>query len=377
VSPTTAKVYGALLRAIEGNTSRCYDVLERRPEVERDFFGPVYDKPKKKDIGLSEPITTREVANVLDPAIELDDGLAPEPDDDVAPSIEGANGVNGHPENDDGGDIPTDSRLRKIEQHLHLLLCDPRGFVQITHREWRVPFHAITQRIIEGEIENIVTHTLGTLPTRMLRILKYFGHQELRALAAKAMVTEDQARTACQHLQSAGWIEVVELPRTARREVTKSMWLWSYDVLKARQRVLSDCYFTMARLSVRLSHDRQTIEQVINKAERSDVQGNEDKYLTDKEKEAIAKLDKTTHAVVRQMIRMDEIVALMRDFSTMEYPHKIWDMGWVEWHSPSREPTDDEKKTIEEYEARGREDADENEMSGEDDEGADGLLEPE
>jgi hypothetical protein len=183
-------------------------------------------------------------------------------------------------------------------------------------------------------------------------MLKYYGHQDLRNLASKAMVTEDTARTACQLLQHAGWIEVVEVPRTARREVTKSMWLWSYNVLKARQKCLTDCYFTMSRLSMRLQREREIISPAINKSERSDVVGNEDKFLNKEEKGLLAKYARQTDLVTRQMVRIDELVAVMRDFSAMEYPHKIWDLGWVEWYSPSREPSDEDKKLIEEYEAQ-------------------------
>lgn len=170
------------------------------------------------------------------------------------------------------------------------------------------------------------------------------------------MVTEDQARTACTLLQQAGWIDVVELPRTTRREVTKSLWLWSYDVLKARQKCLADCYFAMARLSIRLQRERQKIERAIDKSERTDVQGNEDRFLGQDEKAALGKFARQTDTVIRQLIRMDEVVAIMRDFSAMEYPHKLWDHGWVDWHSPSREATEEKHAVEDGREAQAGED---------------------
>jgi hypothetical protein len=189
------------------------------------------------------------------------------------------------------------------------------------------------------------------------------------------MVTEDSARTACQLLQQAGWIEIIELPRTARREVTKSLWLWSYDVLKARQKCLADCYFSMSRLFIHLQKKRQDIEPAINKSERTDVQGNEDKFLSKEEKAALAKFARQTDLVTRQMIRMDELVAVMRDFSKMEYPHKIWDQGWIDWHSPSRELSDEDKRAIEEYEAEREAEAADDEYNLDDEE--EELIEPE
>jgi DNA-directed RNA polymerase III subunit RPC3 len=332
----TAKIYSALLRALEASIPRCHDPLELKEE-ERKFFEPDYQPPRRGDVGLSSSITTKEINKCLDTKIELDQ-LASEVEEDIALSIEGAEDVGSHvPTRQDYGTSPMASRLQRIQQHLGALACDPHEYVLPLKGEWAVPFHSMTQRIIEAEIESIVTHTLGTLAARMIRILKYYGHQELRHLASRAMVTEDQARTACTSLQQAGWVEVMELPRTARREVTKSLWLWSYDVLKARQKCLSDCYFAMSRLSIRLRRKQEEIERVIDKSERTDVQGNEDKFLSQGEKQLLAKFGKQTDIIVRQLLRMDELVAIMRDFSAMDYPHRLWDRSWINWRSLSRE----------------------------------------
>jgi DNA-directed RNA polymerase III subunit RPC3 len=301
---------------------------------------------------------------MLDPEIHIDEH-APELDDDVVHSVEDSVAAHSNQRNNQENDdtSPAVSTARRAERHLQTLVCDPQGFVQMSQGQWRVPFHPISQRIIEEEIETIITHNLGTLPARMVRILKFYGHQELRHLAARAMVTEDHARTACTELHKSGWIDVMELPRTARREVTKSLWLWSYDVLKARQKCLADCYFTMSRLSMRLQRERQEIERVIDKSERTDVQGNEDKFLGPSEKATLARFEKQTDMIVRQMVRMDEVVAIMRDFSAMEYPHKLWDHGWVHWQSPS--PDAAEAKRRADAEGRGDDEADD-----EDDEGS-------
>ena len=348
----TAKVYDALLRYLEDNNPRCYDTLPE-DKVERSFFGPDYEDPKPADIGLSQPVTSREVTALLDPDVDVTQ-LAPEDEEEaeVAVSVEGSEG--------EGGSSLA-WKTRRVEQHLRTMVCDPQGFVRVAHGQWRVPFHSITQRIIEAEIETIITHTFGTLPARIVRILKYYGHQELRHLAVRAMVTEDQARQACTELQQAGWIDVVELPRTARREVTKSLWLWSFDVLKARSKCLADCYFAMSRLSLRLQRERQVIERVIDKSERTDVQGNEDKFLSHGEKEALAKFERQTDKITKQLIRMDEVVAIMRDFSAMEYPHKLWDHSWIHWHSPSPDAAEAKKPGEAEAEDDSNDDDDEEE----------------
>ena len=358
VNPSAAKVYDALLRNIERSTPRCYDPLQE-VEIERTFLGPEYEKPKSIDLGMSDQITTREVTNMLDPDADIT-LLAPEPDeDDVLASTE-ANGHHTPRRSDETSSLAV--RASKVEQHLRTLVCDPQGFVRLKEGQWQVPFHVISQRLIEAEIETIITHTFGTLPARVVRVLKYYGHQELRHVAVRAMVTEEQARQACTVLQQAGWIDVVELPRTARREVTKSLWLWSFDILRARQKCLSDCYFTMSRLSMRLQKERSEIERVIDKSERTDVQGNEDKFLSSAEKEALARFERQTDKITKQMIRMDEVVAIMRDFSAMEYPHKMWDHSWIHWQSPSPEEAEGKRPGA-------------GEESGEDEEGEDTFLE--
>lgn len=344
INPTTAKVYNAVLRYLEGPIPRCRDPL-REKHTEREFFKEDGQKPFAADIGLSQPVSIRDVADLLPRDIDLS-ALAPEKSaDDIADSIE-HNGTNGHAhsyENSNGDSNAEAVHFQNIQAHLNILVSDPQSFLVLKHGQYHVPFHQLTQRILEMEIETMVTHTHGTLPARMLRILKFYGNQELKQLAGRAMVTEDEARQAMTLLQREGWVDVVELPRTARREVSKSMWLWSYDVLRAREKCLGEAYFTMSRLSMRLQHERAKIERTIDKSERSDVVGQEDRFLSRDERGVLLKYNRQTEAVVRQMTRMDEVVAIMRDFSEMEYPHNLWDFGWIDWRSPTREDGEEKK----------------------------------
>ena len=429
---TTSKVYDALLRVWESSMARCYDLLEERPAgLERDFYAKTIQQPLDSDLGVSLPVTTTAVAEMLDPSINLDDGLSS--GIEVLQSVEnGVNGIRGHAAEDQGkaskgqskttkdrrkvtrdqGKISEDhqgqvgshettesttdksaaendntaasnstaendntatsnstaendntvtsksatehdntaasksvaasdtyaDRLAKIEQHLQLLICDSRGFV-ITHGEkWCVPFHAITQKVIEAEIENGITSRLGMLPARVVRILKFYGNLDLRSIMTRAMIQEEPARKAAGDLQRAGYIGIQELPRNSRRDPKMSQWLYSYDVLAARQKLLGDTYKAMARLHMRIEVEKKKIQRVIDKSERSDVVGKEDKYLNNTEKATLNKFAQQTSLIMRQVVRMDELVALVRDFSTMEYPHRLWDLGWVDWRQLSSEP---------------------------------------
>lgn len=300
VTYNTSRVFDAFLRVLEVDITRCYDPLSERLPGERDFSAGVASKPLDWDLGTSEAVTTKQIAQLLDPDIDLDEGLPP--DADIVDSVEH---TNGHTPSRNG-DLSSYERQRRIQQHLNILICDPRGFVNLNHdRQYTVPFHALTQRLIEYELENTITHSFGMLPARIIRILKFYGNLEVWSIATRAMVTQDNARKALVVLQKAGWVDVMELPKNARREVMRSSWVHQYDVLRAREKHLSDCYFAMSRLHMRLASETAKVQRVIDKSERTDVVGNEDRLLNQEEKEVLEKHKKRKEMIWKQIGRLD------------------------------------------------------------------------
>jgi DNA-directed RNA polymerase III subunit RPC3 len=344
VGETTAKVYEALLRVLENQVIRCYDPLDpiARPppsakKEKKEGGRGKKDDEEDKDLGENmkrvirddhQPlIKVGEVANMLDPEIDLNNGLYGE---ELVPTTNGRA--------DDGPDIgkenkggphpvrkrkPMDPtmRLLKIEQHLRILAVDPRQFVVLVGRDYRVPYNAITRNLINNTIEEYVTARYGMLSARVVRMLHASGNLDEGQLKDHSMVSDKDIRLAIIPLCQAGLLRMQEVPKDTTRQTNRIMWSVKYDVRRARRQLIKDSYQAMTRLLARLEVERTKVDMVIEKSERSDVIGHEDKYLSEPEKQKLHRWNEVEEMLLRQVYRMDDLVATMRDFSSMN--------GWV------------------------------------------------
>jgi DNA-directed RNA polymerase III subunit RPC3 len=321
IGENTSKVFGALLSVLEDRMLRCHDPLDF--DVEDDSF----DDPTPKDAFLISP---HAILNCLDPEIDLDVGLG------LGPIT---NGVNGHsssgpidvsdnsPSGSDSDDGPvnrtrattlsntSDTRLSKIDAHLQILQSDPRHFVNKIGRKWTVPFRTITRILIQHEVENTITARFGTLASRLVRILLKNYSTEEKTLASLAILKPKEVREVTNTLLQAGLLETQEIPRDNNRATNRLTWLYVYNPSQARKRLLNDSYRAMARLLRRAEVEKAKIAPVIEKAERTDVVGKEDRYLNVAEKTALENWKDVEGRLLNVVDRIDELVACLRDFS--------------------------------------------------------------
>lgn len=303
VGCTTSKVYEAALKVLEAKILRCHDPIAEKKELDpkapKDHFYHYDD--------LSPPLTAKEVSALLDKAIDLDQGLRGEEH----------NGINGHTTNGHVMSLP--ERVARIEQHLTILWTDTREFVvkEEGSDSWRIPFNSLVQKLIQAEIENTITARFGKLSAASARILNANGVLDVKQIALLAIVKPDQVQMAVTPILEAGYISAQELPRDNNRTVERSIWAYSYNAIHARQRLLDYTFKSMARLLQRLEHERGRRRTVLEKAARTDVASNEMKYLKPAEREALRQCREIEEFLTRYVIRMDELVATVRDFSPM------------------------------------------------------------
>ncbi|KAE9974493.1 hypothetical protein BLS_003100 [Venturia inaequalis] len=305
---TTSKVYEATLKVIEGKILRCHDPIAEKkpidPKAPKDHFWHYED--------LSPPLTAKEVSALLDKAIDLDQGLKGEDSNGINGHLEAAATTNGHA-------MSLPERVAKIEQHLTVLCTDTRDFVvkEEGSDSWRVPLHSLVQKLIQAEIENTITARFGKLAAASARILNANGVLDVKQIAQLAIVKPNQVQMAVTPILEAGYISAQELPRDNNRTVDRSIWAYSYNAIHARQRLLDYSYKTMARLLQRLEHERGRRRTVLEKAARTDVAANEMKYLRPAERETLQRCREIEEFLNRYVIRIDELVATLRDFTPM------------------------------------------------------------
>lgn len=324
VGETTSKVFEALLLATEDQQLRCYNNLEK-PEVLRS---------RQEDRIRSTP---DDIAKYLDPAIDLNVGLQSE---------RITNGMNGHAQNNktahkphhphnsesDESDIPQASKKRKqpdqsmihmkmrIEAHLKLLAADPRHFVKYNYG-YSIPFKSLTRQLIQHELETTIVANYGPLAARLIRILHANYSTDEKDLASKAILKPKEVRSATTELVKAGLLSTQEVPRDTNRTTNRLLWLYTWDPSIARKTLIINTHRSMVRLLVRMDKEKREIAALVEKAERTDVVGHEEELLSVEERSILDKFHDKEEALLVQVLRLDDIVACLRDFSPLDDPY--------------------------------------------------------
>ncbi|KAF2268899.1 DNA directed RNA polymeras-like protein III subunit Rpc82 [Lojkania enalia] len=306
---STAQVYRTLLGILEVNLARCYE----------EWPDPVPPPQDGIDVQV-EPhflVTARDVAEKIDPAIDLLDGLDPKAivkhvgnskvveDTRLDPPI-------------NPFQISRDEKTKIVDVHMQLLQSDPFRFViwysRAGYSQWRVDFEKIAKATIELEIENTITARKGPLGVKLIRALKKKGKLDERQACNTMMMSAHDIRGTINDMVVQGFVQTQEIPRVDRREAKLSIHLIWYDLQRAREKLLYDTYKGMVRIMQRLAFEKEQVASLLQKAERTDVVGNEAKYLTKRELDALRKWKDVENKLLLQLYRQDELVATLGDF---------------------------------------------------------------
>jgi DNA-directed RNA polymerase III subunit RPC3 len=307
---TTAKVYGTFLQCLEEKIPRCLDCYALQS--------------KDEEIQASPSATNEDVLRVLDPNVDLSYGM---PSSDT----NGVNGFRGHGGSYDEDDSDEDvkrpvmneshRRAHLVDTHMHLLSSDPRKFVNyVSSRgggEWKVDFRSLTAALLQDHLESSVEAKFGDFgpkAAKVIRILFNKGKLDEKQVAHFAMFRQKDVRGFLTHLQEAGYVDCQEVPKDNSRTVNKTMFFWFFDQDRCRKLLLSDTYKAMARILQRIRVEREYIQPVIDKAERLDVVGREEEYLSEIEKNALKDWAQVEEKMLTQLSRLDDSVGILRDF---------------------------------------------------------------
>lgn len=229
---------------------------------------------------------------------------------------------NGWEENaDDYGRLSSDHRCRMsdMKQHLHLLAEDPHGFIRLVEKydganEWTVDFGALAGQLRQLELENTITARFGASATRMTRIFLDKGKLDEKQITNLGLIHQKQMRAVLTVMHEAGHLELQEIPRDNNRQPSRTMYLWYFEPERCRQLVLEETYKAMARCLQRVKVERVAIQALIDKAERTDVIGKEDQYLSLDERVALSRWREKEERILGEVGRLDDLVGVLRDY---------------------------------------------------------------
>lgn len=213
------------------------------------------------------------------------------------------------------------SHVHNVARQLDILAAEPHAFIhkvsQTNDRSsvaWKVDYHALVRRMIQFEIENMVQLRFGTEGARVLRILESKGKLDEKQISTLGLMLPKTLRHKLANMHDSGFVDAQEIPRDTTRQPGRTIYLWSYDQDRCRTSLIDDAYKGMARLLQRAREEREHIRILLDKAQRSDVQGREDELLTPGERAALAEWRDKEDKMLVQLARQDSIVTLLRDF---------------------------------------------------------------
>ncbi|KAF4556777.1 RNA polymerase III subunit RPC82-like protein [Elsinoe fawcettii] len=308
---TTSRIYEAILHIVEKQVFQCKPLEEMLQEEKEG------DDTEDTEVYSG---TTRLVLEELEGS---SDGLDSLELDLGGPKINGAHNhkpgsKNKHGDCRDNSIKARNDLLIQIEMHLRLLAESSHRYLRRIgdrgHGEYQIPFNELRHTLKHSETESIITFRFGSVAARIIRILKSKGKLDEKQICNYALLKLKDIRTVLDEMQAAGFVETQEVPKDNTRTPGRSVYLWYFDQERVEKLVLQKSYKAMSRCLQRIKVQRGKVKSFIEKAERTDVVGNEDKYLTKVDRDALRVWREQEEKLLCQVARMDEGVAVIRDF---------------------------------------------------------------
>ncbi|KAF9072978.1 RNA polymerase III subunit RPC82 helix-turn-helix domain-containing protein [Rhodocollybia butyracea] len=153
-----------------------------------------------------------------------------------------------------------------------------------------VLFDIIARRLRRQVLESVARERHGAEGVRVLRLLMDTGKLDEKQISKMAMMPQKDVRPLLAGLSASSLVSTVEVPRSADRNPTRTIYLWQVDVPKAFSHILNVLYKTLYNISARrraqVDNDLHLVG-VLEKCERSDVSEDVEGLLTPHENERL------------------------------------------------------------------------------------------
>ncbi|KAF2716423.1 hypothetical protein K431DRAFT_289425 [Polychaeton citri CBS 116435] len=214
-------------------------------------------------------------------------------------------------------------RMKVVERHLALLaehslkFCDHVG--NLGAGQWRVHFPALTQELVNHEVDTVIQSRYGRVGMRVVRMLRETGKLEEKEVALFTMMRGKTVRAVLNDLTSAGFLDFQEVPKDNYRLPNKTIYLYFIDQKRLEQKILYEAYLQIARCLQRLKIERTTkFKDVIEKSERilhDYGKQQHESMMTRNEKQLLEFWREIEERMWVTIERCDSVIAVLRDFA--------------------------------------------------------------
>ncbi|KAB5585440.1 RNA polymerase III subunit RPC82-domain-containing protein [Coniochaeta sp. 2T2.1] len=208
-----------------------------------------------------------------------------------------------------------EGRLDMLRQHLYLLAENKVPFIrQCAPGKWAVDFRFLVQHLREAELDTVIERTVGRQGLRLVRILRKKGKLDEKALPNISLMKKSDVQNKMLEMEVAGFVDIQEVPRDNSRTANRTIFLWYTDTERCIHTLLNNTYKTAIRCLQRLSVHRRKEKDVLLLTKRTDVKGREKDMMQKEYYDRFAKLLEIERKLLGHMMRMDEMVAVLRDY---------------------------------------------------------------
>ncbi|KAG5363454.1 DNA-directed RNA polymerase III subunit RPC3 [Yarrowia sp. B02] len=289
------------------------------------YVGRLHSCNQDTSPGAEFNITSMEIAKTLDPRL---DGLRPRGrgSKSVSPPAKRVKTEDGYTktgeyaeqEEEEEEEFSGVALATAVSKQMQILAASPLKFVQSVGTkgggEWYVNFKEATEALRGARYEQIIQWKYGRVAKRLLRAVKDKGKVDEKLLTNIALLPVKEILNHLHDLHSVGALDVQELPRTADRAASRTIFLWHHRANRAYSLITQDIYKSLSRCFERVAAERAKLPILLSKLQREDVKGHEDEFLTEGEKADLKGLRMREEKLLVQMSRLDGLIRVFRDY---------------------------------------------------------------
>jgi DNA-directed RNA polymerase III subunit RPC3 len=200
--------------------------------------------------------------------------------------------------------------------HLEILCGEPYKFLSHSLEypdRYVVDFSDLSIHLRNAELFRIISSRFDKYAVRIIRVFLNRGKLDEKHLQEIVLMSAKELRHTLATLQQAGFLELQEVPREAQRQPSRTMYLWFYDPDRVRKMLIEDTYKCMTRCLQRMKVERDKVKPTIEKSERTDVRGKEEKLLAKAELAVLKEWRKKEEWLLGEVGRLDELIFVLRD----------------------------------------------------------------
>lgn len=232
-------------------------------EVMRAFIASIENKICRFDSKPSPSVTGMDVKDYVDPKFDLESYI-------ILPGV--SQNKNGH--------SAKPSLLLLVNEFMKVLQSDEASFISRADDRsvgmFRINYEDIGTSLKLHVLENVIKKKFGSSSWRLFRVLLFNGLMDERQITKTALIQSTDVKSKLEELAVHKLVELQEIPRTADRAPSRAFYLWSVNLDRCFQELLSFIYRSIGTLLERRKWELKTRKVLLEKLEREDVKANQD-----------------------------------------------------------------------------------------------------